>query len=451
MSAKTRLIFEGENRTDRAIGSVNRGLAGVRTRLTAVSAAGLSVSRSIRGIGAAIGILGAGGALVSLGREVILFNDNVAKLSRALGAPVQQVSALAFAADLAGAEFNSFAKIAREVNTAASAAASGEKKASDAFDTLRIDAEEFASLDLVAKFGALTQAISELNNEGVALFAAEGIVGARNATDLLNLAAGGAEGLARGLRDAQASGAVITPEQAAQAEALVDQLARFNAGIREKAVQGISAIGSGVEALTGRATDAIEQTDSLAESLKQVREQVASVGVAAKGITIPEIKPTVTFEEVDETSTIGVSSAIANAIGAGAQEGAKSLVATLLQEIQQSLVRQLAASIAGALSGIGGGGSGSLGGLLGGLLKFDSGGTVPGPIGSPRLAMVHSGETVLPTHRGSGSLAPGAGNITLNVTNNVVSAPGMSPEQLTDAAVQKTMAALKDAQRRNRF
>lgn len=32
-------------------------------------------------------------------------------------------------------------------------------------------------------------------------------------------------------------------------------------------------------------------------------------------------------------------------------------------------------------------------------LAFDSGGVVPGPIGSPQIAMVHSGETILPTHK----------------------------------------------------
>lgn len=40
--------------------------------------------------------------------------------------------------------------------------------------------------------------------------------------------------------------------------------------------------------------------------------------------------------------------------------------------------------------------------FIGGLLGFDRGGVVPGPTGAPRLAMVHGGETVLPTHRGGG-------------------------------------------------
>lgn len=40
---------------------------------------------------------------------------------------------------------------------------------------------------------------------------------------------------------------------------------------------------------------------------------------------------------------------------------------------------------------------GSLPGLA--ILGFDSGGTVPGPRGAPQLALVHGGETILPTHK----------------------------------------------------
>lgn len=46
------------------------------------------------------------------------------------------------------------------------------------------------------------------------------------------------------------------------------------------------------------------------------------------------------------------------------------------------------------------------------LEGFASGGVVPGPVGAPRLAMVHGGETVLPTHRRGG--AAGGINITVN-------------------------------------
>ena len=67
-----------------------------------------------------------------------------------------------------------------------------------------------------------------------------------------------------------------------------------------------------------------------------------------------------------------------------------------------------------------------------GLLRlpgFDSGGIVPGPRGRPQLAMVHGGETILPTHRGGG----GFGSVIYNVD-----ARGAEP-----GVEQRIMAALK--------
>lgn len=50
-----------------------------------------------------------------------------------------------------------------------------------------------------------------------------------------------------------------------------------------------------------------------------------------------------------------------------------------------------------------------------GLLGFATGGTVPGPLGSPQLAVVHGGETISPSG-GSGS---GTFNITINTSGGV--------------------------------
>jgi phage-related protein len=52
---------------------------------------------------------------------------------------------------------------------------------------------------------------------------------------------------------------------------------------------------------------------------------------------------------------------------------------------------------------------------LGNLLGFDTGGIVPGARGSAQLAVVHGGETILPTHKSGFSLA-GAGGVTINLT-----------------------------------
>lgn len=99
-----------------------------------------------------------------------------------------------------------------------------------------------------------------------------------------------------------------------------------------------------------------------------------------------------------------------------------------------------------AAGGFGGGGIGIPGsgiGLLTQFLpKFDSGGVVPGRIGSPQLALVHGGETILPTHKGGVSLAGGGGSVTVNVTVNALD---------PDAAQRAVVEAISKYARNNRL
>jgi len=62
----------------------------------------------------------------------------------------------------------------------------------------------------------------------------------------------------------------------------------------------------------------------------------------------------------------------------------------------------------GGLSGAVGG----IGGLIGGM--FDMGGVVPGPKGAARVAVVHGGETILPTHKNA-MPSSGPSSVTVNV------------------------------------
>lgn len=94
-------------------------------------------------------------------------------------------------------------------------------------------------------------------------------------------------------------------------------------------------------------------------------------------------------------------------------------------------------------SGIGGGQGGAVG-LVGKLFGFDSGGVVPGPKGAPQMALVHGGETILPTHkRGMGGMV-----INQNLTVN-----GASRSEFAAAAAalkEQTKAEVMDMIRRGR-
>jgi len=73
-------------------------------------------------------------------------------------------------------------------------------------------------------------------------------------------------------------------------------------------------------------------------------------------------------------------------------------------------VQQFGGKVGGGVSGV----TGKIGDFLG----FDTGGVVPGPIGSPQLAVVHGGETILPTHKGGFALAGAAAGMgpTFNIS-----------------------------------
>lgn len=97
------------------------------------------------------------------------------------------------------------------------------------------------------------------------------------------------------------------------------------------------------------------------------------------------------FESLPEIATTawnGLKSAI---------EGVAEWIKTKLGEIGDAADRALGPidEIIGAGAKLGGGIIGGVGGILG----FDTGGVVPGRVGTPQLAVVHGGETVIPSHR----------------------------------------------------
>ena len=61
-----------------------------------------------------------------------------------------------------------------------------------------------------------------------------------------------------------------------------------------------------------------------------------------------------------------------------------------------------------------------IGNTIGNFLGFDQGGVVPGPVGQPRMAMVHGGETILPTHKKQAGNGRGFGNVTINISGNTL-------------------------------
>jgi len=119
------------------------------------------------------------------------------------------------------------------------------------------------------------------------------------------------------------------------------------------------------------------------------------------------------FQRIKATIVSGVS-AIVNKFNAWV-ESVKSLISAfsdLIDEIQDFL--DVSDDLPDwAVEGIGG----ALPDFFDISGSFDSGGVVPGPIGQPRLAKVHAGETILPTHKKR--MASGGSNINITINGDV--------------------------------
>jgi len=84
-------------------------------------------------------------------------------------------------------------------------------------------------------------------------------------------------------------------------------------------------------------------------------------------------------------------------------------------------IQDAVSSVIGAISSVGNAISSIPGaGAIGSLLGFAEGGTVPGPTGAPRLAVVHGGEQVIPVG-GGGSSDGGGGSVVVHVYGTVTS------------------------------
>ena len=88
-------------------------------------------------------------------------------------------------------------------------------------------------------------------------------------------------------------------------------------------------------------------------------------------------------------------------------DGIKSLI-----DIVKQLIKVIAESPIGSFIGGVGGVVSGIGGAFSKLGKFASGGRVPGPEGSPQLAVVHGGEMILNRQQQAST------GITVNITGN---------------------------------
>lgn len=464
MSAKTRLIFEGDNRTRRAFNSINTSFGQLQRRLGGLRA-------GVTAFGAALGAAGFARATA----ENIRFADSIAKTATKFQTTSEEISKLAFAADRSGIAFRTLDTGLRTLSVRTEEAQRGLKDQAAAFDRLRINADKFSQLPITDRLRVLAEQFKTISGtERIDL--ADNLFGGRGVA-FLQLLEQGASGIEQLTREASEFGAVIGGQTAAAAESSVDSLTNLSSAFRSltlaiaspERLNALTGVINSIARVLGR--DVPEGTRAAAEGTRTLRseteEAVTVVGrlgeeaeqssrklqdVLAEVLTAPKINPTVEIippEEELENQFQPIRSTLSNAILQGSQEGtegARGVIGNWLANISADLAASAFLQILRQLLPGLEGGTGALG-AIGGVLGFDRGGVVPGPRGSAQLAVVHGGETILPTHRGGSS-----GSTVLNIDARGADA---GVEQRVRTAVAQGMAAVEarmyDARARGSF
>lgn len=186
----------------------------------------------MRAIG--LGIAAAGtaalGTMLAAARSFAKTGDEIAKMSKRIGASTEFVSALGYAAAEGGTDLGQMETGVRRLQRAAYDAANGSKSAADAFATLGVNTRD-ANGNLKTTedlFRDTAGALAKVQNNTTKAALAQTLFG-RAGTALLPMLHEGAEGLDAAMQRAQELGLVWNGTDAAAAEELTDAMMRIKA------------------------------------------------------------------------------------------------------------------------------------------------------------------------------------------------------------------------------
>src|SRR5690606_21719747 len=181
--------------------------------------------------GLVAGAAAAGAALTGLGlavRSTINAADDMAKSAQRFGIPIEELSRLKYAADLAGVSFNELGTGVRRLSQNMNDAAQGTGEGAKAFEQLGIsvtdaDGNLKSASEVMAEIADRFAAMPD-GAEKTAL--AMDLMG-RSGANMIPLLNGGADALNNLMAEADTFGQVFTAEMGAQAEAFNDNLSRL--------------------------------------------------------------------------------------------------------------------------------------------------------------------------------------------------------------------------------
>lgn len=195
-------------------------------------------SRKLKAFGAGVGRIGrrmtaVGGAMLGMAvmaaKSFAKAGDAVHKMAYRTGLATEFLSALGYAAELGGSSLEGMEKAIRRLQRSAYDAGQGSKTVADAFEALGVSVHD-ASGQLKPTEGLFLEvadALSKIENETLKSALAATLLG-RSGTELFGVM----DGLADNMREAQRVGAVITPQEAAEAAKFTDIMYTLSVAVK---------------------------------------------------------------------------------------------------------------------------------------------------------------------------------------------------------------------------
>ncbi|GIW89560.1 MAG: hypothetical protein KatS3mg108_3884 [Isosphaeraceae bacterium] len=252
-----------------------KGLRAAEQRLKAFGASVAGLGARLAGLGAAVV-----GSLFAASKVFGDLGDQLAKASTRTGVAVEELSELAFAADMSGADLETLETGLRKMAQTIVDAAGGSQTARQALDQLGLTVADLARLSPDQQFKLIADRLSQIRNPTLRAAMAMEIFG-RSGTRLLPLMADGAAGIERLERQARELGLTWSTEDARAAEAFSDTLS-----VLWKVIQhGIAIIGGAlVPILTDVAQWITRAAKTISDWINQNRELIITIFQVAAAV-----------------------------------------------------------------------------------------------------------------------------------------------------------------------
>lgn len=208
------------------------------------------------------------GAITGMASAAAEGVDQLSKLSRRLGTTYGELAGLKLAGDLAGVGIEEIGKAMTKADVALVNARNGSKKATAAFATLGLTAEQLAGMSSADRFEAIATAIAKLPDSSARAAAAIALFG-KSGAEILPMFEGGADGIRQAREEAEKLGLALTGPQGQAVEEMNDSFTRVYYAIQGVVQQVTARLAPAVTMISKQFTDFVKNTggDNIGQSI----------------------------------------------------------------------------------------------------------------------------------------------------------------------------------------